>query len=68
MSSLVIYFSRSGENYFGGELKDIEKGNTEKLSNVDAFTFEPHISLPGSRYGFKRENIYGFDHGVLIEL
>ena len=23
MSSLVIYFSRSGENYFGGELKDI---------------------------------------------
>ena len=32
MSSLVIYFSRSGENYFGGELKNIEKGNTEVIA------------------------------------
>lgn len=46
----------------------IEKGNTEKLSAVEAFTFEPHISLPGSLYGFKRENIYGFNGGVLTEL
>ena len=29
MTSIVIYFSRSGENYFGGVLKNIEKGNTE---------------------------------------
>ena len=33
-NSLVIYFSRSGENYFGGELKNIEKGNTEVVENV----------------------------------
>ena len=46
----------------------IEKGNSEKLSNVDAFTFEPHISLSGSTYGFKKENIYCIDHGMLIEL
>ena len=46
----------------------IEKGNTEKLSVVEAFTFEPHISLPGSLYGFKKENIYGFNGGVLTEL
>ena len=45
----------------------IEKGNTEKLSAVEAFTFEPHISLPGSLYGFKKENIYGFNGGVLTE-
>lgn len=32
MSSLVIYFSRAGENYFGGELKNIEKGNTEVIA------------------------------------
>lgn len=32
MSSLIIYFSRAGENYFGGELKDIEKGNTEVIA------------------------------------
>lgn len=46
----------------------IEKGNTEKLSAVEAFTFEPHISLPGSVYGFKRENIYTFQDGKLVEL
>jgi len=46
----------------------IEKGNTEKLSAVEAFTFEPHVSLPGSLYGFKKENIYGFNDGVLVEL
>ncbi|MBE5819195.1 MAG: M24 family metallopeptidase [Clostridiales bacterium] len=46
----------------------IEKGNTQKLTAVEAFTFEPHISLSGSLYGFKKENIYGFNGGVLIEL
>ena len=46
----------------------IEKGNTEKLSGVEAFTFEPHISLPGSVYGYKMENIYSFSSGALIEL
>ena len=46
----------------------VEKGNKEKLSAVDAFTFEPHISLPGSVYGFKKENIYCFQGGVLKEL
>jgi flavodoxin len=30
--NLVIYFSRAGENYFGGELKNIEKGNTEVIA------------------------------------
>ena len=27
--TLVIYYSRKGENYFNGSLKNIEKGNTE---------------------------------------
>ena len=27
--SLVIYFSRADENYFGGSIKDVDKGNTE---------------------------------------
>lgn len=46
----------------------IEKGNTQKLSDVDYFTFEPHISMDGSRYGYKKENIYYFVDGKLIEL
>ena len=53
MSDLVIYFSRSGENYFGGELKNIEKGNTEviaeyihELDGADMFKVEPTDDYP----------------------
>ena len=53
MSSLVIYFSRSGENYFGGELKNIEKGNTEVIAvyiqefdGSELFKVEPAVEYP----------------------
>ena len=46
----------------------IEKGNKRKLSEVSYFTFEPHISVPGSKYGYKKENIYYFENRKLIEL
>ena len=46
----------------------IEKGNKRKLGEVDYFTFEPHIAKAGSKYGFKRENIYFFDKDKLREL
>ena len=53
MASLVIYFSRSGENYFGGELKNIEKGNTEviaeyirELDGAALFKVEPAEEYP----------------------
>ena len=53
MSNLVIYFSRSGENYFGGELKNIEKGNTEVIAeyiqefdDADLFKVEPAVEYP----------------------
>jgi flavodoxin len=53
MSDLVIYFSRSGENYFGGELKNIEKGNTEviaeyiqEFTGADLFKVEPLNEYP----------------------
>ena len=32
MKSLVIYFSRVDENYFGGKMKYITKGNTEVIA------------------------------------
>lgn len=46
----------------------IEKGNRNKLSDVKMFTFEPHISHPNSKYGYKMENIYFFRDGQLLEL
>ena len=30
--NLVIYYSRRGQNYFGGNIVDIEKGNAEQLA------------------------------------
>ncbi len=45
-----------------------EKGNHLHLGDVSMFTFEPHISVSGSKYGYKKENIYYFENGVLREL
>ena len=48
--SLVIYFSRADENYFGGDLRYIDKGNTEIVAEyirdyigADLFKVEPLI-------------------------
>ena len=43
--TLVIYYSRKGENYVNGSIKNIEKGNTEVVAEyikelVDADLFE----------------------------
>ena len=46
----------------------IEKGNTVRLGDVAFFTFEPHISVAGSKYGYKKENIYYFEKEILNEL
>lgn len=48
--------------------KYIEVGNKRLLSSVNYFTFEPHISLKNGSYGFKKENIYYLDNGVIKEL
>ena len=45
-----------------------EKGNRKRLSDVTMFTFEPHISIPNSRYGYKKEDIYYFANGKLVRL
>ena len=46
--SIVIYFSRADENYFGGAMKYVEKGNTEVIAEYiqdivgsDIFKVEP---------------------------
>ncbi len=48
MKELILYFSRADENYFGGSLKYIEKGNTEvvaeraaALTGADLFQVVP---------------------------
>ena len=51
-----------------GDRVYIEKGNMTKLGDVKYFTFEPHISFPDSKYGYKKENIYYFNENGLMEL
>ena len=53
MKSLVLYFSRADENYFGGNYKYITKGNTEvvaemiaKETGADLFKIEPVVPYP----------------------
>lgn len=34
MSALIAYYSRAGENYFGGAYRHITVGNTEKAAEM----------------------------------
>lgn len=38
MAKLVVFYSRAGENYFGGRYRSISVGNTEKVANIIADT------------------------------
>ena len=51
--NLVIYYSRTGENYFAGAVKSIDKGNTERVAEfiaaaVDADLFQVETVEPYS--------------------
>lgn len=32
MANLIVYYSRKGENYWAGSVKNLEKGNTERVA------------------------------------
>lgn len=47
----------------------IERGITATFTEIGrAFTLEPHIRVPGGRFGFKREDIYYFDEAGKLQL
>lgn len=43
MKNLVIYYSRSGENYVNGGIKSIEKGNTEYIAEFIRDEFDADL-------------------------
>ena len=50
---LILFFSRAGENYYGGKLKVVKKGNTEviadyisQITGADIFKVEPETPYP----------------------
>ncbi len=49
-NTLIVYFSRTGENFVSGELKDLDVGNTEVVANIiqeitggEMFKIEPEV-------------------------
>lgn len=36
MAKLIVFYSRAGENYFGGKYRNVAVGNTEKVANIIA--------------------------------
>lgn len=36
MSKLIVFYSRAGENYFKGQIRNINVGNTQKLAHIIA--------------------------------
>jgi len=46
----------------------LEAGNSARLSDVEYFTFEPHVRRVGGRWGFKHEEIYYFEDGRMRAL
>ena len=50
MSAIILYFSRAGENYVSGAIRNLSKGNTEvaaeiihKLTGADLYKIEPAV-------------------------
>ncbi len=51
MPSIILYFSRAGENYVCGAIRNLSKGNTEvaaeilqNLTGADLFQIKPMVS------------------------
>jgi flavodoxin len=42
-NNLVIYYSRKGQNYFGGSIRSVPKGNTEYVAEFIAQAIEADI-------------------------
>lgn len=75
MAELIAYYSRKGQNYFGGNIKTVEKGNTEtvaeilqELTGADIFQIKQLVEYSDD-YGKCAEEVkYDFENNVRPEL
>lgn len=76
MKSLIAYFSRAGENYVNGNIKNLKKGNNEILSeklskllpDADVFKIEPKKQYSNDYYKCIDEAKKDLEKGVRPEL
>ena len=60
MAALIAYYSRAGENYFGGAYRRIAVGNTEKAANMLAEL------TGGELYKIEQEQPYSEEYNALL--
>ena len=76
MKDLIAYFSRAGENYVGGSIKYLKKGNNEVLAEkltkllpqADIFKIEPVVSYSDKYYECINEAKEDLRKGIRPEL
>ena len=55
MAKLIAYYSRAGENYSGGALKQIKEGNTAKVAKMLAKIMRRNIQVSNTLQPLKSE-------------
>ena len=75
MAELIAYYSRRGENYFGGKIKTVEKGNTETLvetlkeiTGADVFHIKQVVEYSDEYDKCVEEVKYDFQNNIRPEL
>lgn len=61
MNSLIIYYSRGGENYLNGDIISLKEGNTEKLAKLIQKKFK------GDMFKVEQKIPYSNDYSICIE-
>lgn len=60
MAKLVVFYSRAGENYFGGQYRSVAVGNTEKVANRIA------EAVGGEQFKIQQKEPYAADYQTCI--
>lgn len=58
---LIVYYSRKGENYWGGSIKNLEKGNTEIVAEMI------RDAVGGDLFEVDTVHSYAADYNTCIE-
>lgn len=61
MANLIVYYSRKGQNYWAGGIKDLEKGNTERVAEF------VQQAVGGDLFELETVRTYDADYYVCIE-
>ncbi len=60
MNKLTVFYSRAGENWFGGECRHINTGNTEKAAKIIAELADTDI------FRIEQKTSYSSDYSVCV--